>query len=126
MDMDIEIKIECNECKKKIVDDWPYNIGIFICNECEEKLWNRIDFDKYIRELFEKIASNHDHSWLDKEMYIGWDTEKEKEIFMRGIRHGFFHALWAIAYELEDDELSDFVSNLDEKSNRIIISDVKC
>jgi len=103
MAIDFDVKIECDQCEKIYHDVKGYNY----CYECSEKM-----FDDAFEEAIKEAASNNYH-WTDKEGYTGWDKEEEMEIFMRGIREGFFSALFHIA---SYRNLLRLWEELDEKS----------
>lgn len=81
------IKYECVECHKEFDED---DAIISICEECQI-----IDQDETIREVVTEI-SKKDYLWCDKEGYVGFNNDHEKEIFLDGIRKGIQDALFFV------------------------------
>lgn len=62
-----------------------------LCNKCyEDGITNNIKY-----ALSHVI--NKDYLWKDKDCYEGFETEEEKELFMKGVKHGFASGLFWIA-----------------------------
>lgn len=106
--MIVEVFFECYKCQHKFED----TDGIFFCDSCNES--------EMVNEFKAAIknAAEHKYIWQDKEHYVGWDSEKEKEIFMRGVRKGFWDALFFIASYLEDEKFVRFYEKLEEKKDK--------
>ena len=80
--------------------------------------------DFTIDELEESInwVSDKNYCWTDQSIYEGFSTEKEKLIFMRGVKHGFGIALFWIADYF--DCIEYFEDNIEDKfSNEKQVSD---
>jgi hypothetical protein len=71
------------------------------------------DFTKEELEKSINWVSDKCYHWTDKDIYDGFQTEKEKEIFMRGVKKGFGDALFWIADYF--DCIGYFEDNIEDK-----------
>lgn len=76
--------IKCRECEENILE-----YDRVICGGC----WFETRSNDEIYELIKKVAFNNDHEF-DPEYYGGFDTEKEKETYINGVKKGFSDAIF--------------------------------
>lgn len=91
---EVEIKCGCYNCKEYF--DQSEITGR--CNTCEEDAFN-----EQIKEAINRCIE-HSYLWTDKDGYCGFETEKDLENYLIGVRRGFMDALfWICDYFGEVD-----------------------
>lgn len=87
-----------------------------VCDDCELK--NRVEF---IKEILEDLYSELSlHCLLDGEGICGFDSERDKLIFMQGVRSGYNSAAFNLC-EWGGDELLTLYEEKYEASRKIDI-----
>ena len=111
----LEITTQCLECKKETkMDSDEY---FFTCDECQEKQETILG-----KHLLNHLYDNGE-SVLDGTHLVGFKSEQEKYIFMRGVRYGYDHAGFKIMYYFGDiyikllEELSEKFYGLKIQTN---------
>ena len=103
----IEITCKCQRCGSKID---PEEVVTY-CDDCDNEIFTTQEIEEAINSVSDK-----DYHWTSKDIYDGFDTEKEKEIFMKGVKHGFCNALfWVCDYF---DCIEYFEDNIEDKFRR--------
>lgn len=99
---DIKITCGCNECGKNIdlLDE------DFVCVSCKGKT------EIAIIKCAVKHAFTHDYIWTDKEGYVGFITEADKEVYLRGVKYGFKQALFWICDYYDEIEFWEKLEDL--------------
>lgn len=91
---DFEITCSCSECE----DNFDVNDMYFLCEKCKEKLEEN---EGFIKELMNTMYSTKNiECILDGSNEVGFDSEKEKKIFMQGVRMGYLQTAFDFAYSL--------------------------
>ena len=114
IDANVTFTIECDSCDKTI-DEMESNI---LCNECHQSSLN-VSMITLLDILTEKCAYI-----LDGDGIIGFDSEKEKENFLRGARYGYSQAFFNICYE--DDSFIKTYEDFREKFYAMKINTAYC
>ncbi|HEY2811763.1 MAG TPA: hypothetical protein VGJ00_10305 [Rhabdochlamydiaceae bacterium] len=83
--IEVEIKGKCLSCDETSNDD---QLHVY-CSNCSNELYKLEDIEYAI----ESITTN-DYHWTDREFYVGFKDEEEKDLFLRGIKKGFSDALF--------------------------------
>ncbi len=96
---------DCDCCDKEI--DFEEESSSVLCEKCETNVPVNI-----MKETMENIADEKE--WENFDGYIGFNSEKEKKQFMKGIRCGIEHCFfkWAMNYGDEGINVFDTVSRL--------------
>jgi len=91
-EVEVTIKGQCEDCGKETnnVDEFYLH-----CTNCH----NKLDI-KDFQEALKSTMKNHTYLWTDKDGYGGFKDDKEKEMFMTGVKKGFIDALFWMADEL--------------------------
>jgi len=105
MSIDFEIKMTCDDCNKS-----KAGFSFVIC--CDTCFENKID--SYIKSAIENSLTDHTYLWTNKEDYIGFDSDKEKEIFLSGVKKGFDWGVFWIADEFGSNAI-EFYEQMQEK-----------
>lgn len=98
MSFEIQVKCMCDQCSSIIENEYECYIH---CQECEYKL--EIEFLKIILE--DLYDNNSIDSILNGSDLLGFDSEKEKLIFLKGARYGYIEATFRIQDHGGDDTL---------------------
>lgn len=88
MNIDFEATDKCFDCYEKFDVEHLYGI----CHKCFEKRMLVELIDDAIDEVSDKP-----YNWEDKDCYQGFKNDAEKELFMSGIKRGYWEALFWIA-----------------------------
>lgn len=94
----IDLIYTCDKCKNK-KDEFDQNL---ICDDCYDK---EVNFDE-IKKLIEKISNRK--SWEDREHYVGFTNEKEKDIYLNGLKEGIWESLFEVADYFGDEGIGYF------------------
>lgn len=85
----ISVIVKCEECYEKGDLEEMH----FTCTECKpEKEYTPEHIQNCLKEV-----SEEDHHWTDREHYIGFKSEEEKTIYLRGLYRGYQLALFGVA-----------------------------
>jgi hypothetical protein len=85
----MEIKLRCENCHDLVGID---EINIRCIKHDEE------DFIYQMKEAISSCAT-HSYLWTDKDGYVGFDSDKDLENYLIGVRKGFMDALfWICEY----------------------------
>jgi|SRR5690348_4772558 len=94
-----ELTVDCDKCNKKYeLDDCNIN---FTCDECKEKNEDDIAKNIFIK-LFDLIKDNASIESVIDENENCFNSQHEKEIFLKGFEKGIIDALENVAYFYED------------------------
>ena len=84
---EIEITTICFDCAEKFDIDYAY----IRCGECDDKR-EPIDDEYLINHL-----SKNDYIWKDKDGYVGFENEKELNLYLKGVEKGYKDCLFWLA-----------------------------
>ncbi len=84
--IEIRIDCECIACDEKV----DMKEITYTCESCIEEQYN-----EGLKEAIEEVY-NKDYLYKDKDDYVGFESDKETEIFMKGIKRGMHNALFWI------------------------------
>lgn len=82
--IDVEIKCTCQDCDKEF-DEYSVNIQ---CEECSEKITQE-EIKRCVVEVSKKS-----YLWKSKDCYTGFESEKDLETYLTGLRRGYENALF--------------------------------
>lgn len=88
MQVEIDVKFQCGDCNKTI----PGSDVIVRCDSCDELCFHR----EALQECLENATKTKSWLWEDKSGYVGFDSDKELECFLLGIRKGYSDALFDV------------------------------
>lgn len=93
----VDVICECSECDKK----YELDELILTCYECKEKEENETVKNIFIK-LFDLIKDNASIESVIDENENCFNSQHEKEIFLKGFEKGIIDALENLAYFYED------------------------
>lgn len=90
----VDIACEC-DCCDKILNDTSANI---YCHECmaEESNFQVLDTCRYI--------STEHSDWKDEQFFQGFENDKEKEMYLRGVKYGMHNALFWVCHYFDSEK----------------------
>ncbi len=88
MTFEVEVTCSCSKCKKTL-DEYSANIH---CHECLR--------DNDYTEVFDtsRYISTEHAEWKDVDYFDGFNSEQEKEIYLKGVKYGMHNALFWICH----------------------------
>lgn len=98
--MSIDVTIACDVCTKYF-DDVCVNT---LCKQCEDNY-----FVIPIKDVLQTLIAKK-YIWENKEGYGGFDNEAEKELYMMGVKKGYFDALFWLSDYFDIVELFEKMS----------------
>lgn len=108
----IELIIKCLWCQKECKysdDEIPDKCDIYsVCENCIDDV-----IPEYIKQFANKILE--EEYWKAEEFFEGFDSEKEKKCFMRGIKEGIKHSLFRLVEDYEGYPLFNKIEDIIEK-----------
>lgn len=109
---------KCEECNEVTTLD---QFEEYVCEHCRLN-----SQDSEIMAAIEELTTK-EYIWKDEEGYQGFETEKSKALYMKGVKYGYFQALfWLADYFGKVDEyekLQDFIETKEESQNEKINND---
>lgn len=89
MALEVKAIIECENCHTK--NDTESLFCDYVCEDCRLKEQNEL-VKLAIEELIHKK-----YIWEEKESYIGFKSEDERELYCSGVKRGYIVALFWLA-----------------------------
>jgi len=86
---EISIIVTCDYCFKKFELEYMK----FQCQECVP---NEEYTSEHIQNCLKEI-SEEKHQWEDREHYIGFKSEEDKTLYLKGVYRGYQVALFGVA-----------------------------
>jgi hypothetical protein len=107
--IEVNLSAKCLDCSIKMKED---NFFVY-CSSCVDHKYRLED----IKEAIENVLEN-DFTFDDKENYSRFECEKDRDLFLSGMKNGFIDALfWLTNYFGISDEFDDRFTKILEKNN---------
>jgi len=102
IEADYRLKIDCDFCDEKMSDSAQCNI---FCEKCFESM-----HDLFVKNFISKMSLDK-YVYEDKDSYA-FDSEYDRDLFMRGVKYGLHHCLFWLADRI--DSIKWFEENIQE------------
>jgi hypothetical protein len=92
--IDISITATCEVCKKNILIDEGAAI---YCSSCHDGVMSNKDLDEYLKGILTNLSETN-FIWEGQENIEELNNEDQKFIYIKGMKYGYFSALFHFAY----------------------------